>query len=235
MHSSEVSKGHAGLREFGTPADYLLIGVDGRRVILTNPTMSTRWLAALFVVAILDIIGVVAKPKMGRIYAAAVSYVANWVTFVAAVAHKLTFWNGAIVDFVGKAGCRNGEPPAISRYVQLSVPYMVGAGCPKPTIIGAALVNLFPEAIFIAANRSDFVVMADDEPGRFPFDDSALNVALPGWLSPAAAATVAESWFNFVRGFTRDMIGHGISSFLADVRARNVRETLPGFLIGVGL
>lgn len=231
MHFGEVNKSHAGSRKLGAPSNDLLIGVDGRRVILANSAVAGGRLAALLIVAILDIIGVVAKPKMGRIHAKAVSCVANRVALIAAMAHEPAFGDGAVMEFVGKARRCYGDSSAISYNVQLPVPLVVGASSPEPTVVRAALVNLVPKAIFVAANNPNSIVVPNDKAGRLSLNKSALRIVLPGWLSPAATTTVAESWFNFVRGFVRGKIGHGISSFLADVRARNVRETLPGFFV----
>ncbi len=163
VFSRKVSHCHAGLWKFDAPSNHLLIGEVRRWVILTNPAMSTRRLAALFVVAILDVIGVVAKPKMGRIYAAAVSYVANWVAFVAAMAYKLTFWNGAVVNFVGKTRRYNGDSSAISHHIQLPVPFVIGAGSPKPAVIRPTLVDLGPKTINARAEYPDFVVVPNNE------------------------------------------------------------------------
>lgn len=235
MHLGEVNKSHAGSREFRAPSNDLLIGVDGRWVILANPAVAGWRLAAIFVITILDIVSVVTKPKMGRIHAKAVGCVANWIAIIAAMTHKHTFGDGSVVDFVGNAMSFGRGAPVVSPDIELPVPVGASARYPRPTVVGAALVNFAPKASGDSLQDSHLVVVPRYKAHWLPFDKSAFRVVLSGWLSPAATATVAESWFNFVCGFTRDMIGHGISASCADVRARNVRETLPGFLIGVGL
>lgn len=189
VHSSEVSKGHAGLRELRAPGDDLLIGVDGRRVILANSAVAGGRLAALLIVAILDIIGVVAKPKMGRIYAKAVSCVANRVALIAAMAHEPAFGDGAVMEFVGKARRCYGDSFAISYNVQLPVPLVVGASSPEPTVVRAALINLFPKSVFVWAKYPYFVVMTNDKAHGAIGYVSALFVGLiRNWSNTVASA-----------------------------------------------
>ena len=231
VHSSEVDKSHAGLRELRAPGDDLLVGVDGRRVIFADHTMPWRAYSALLIVAILNVISVVTKPKMSRIHAEAVSYVSNRIALIAAMTHQHPFGNGSIVEFVRDTMGFGRSAPAISSDIDLSVSVRASARSPMPTVIGAALVNLCPKASSDGLQDSHFVVVSLDKAQRLPFDNTPFGVSISADRGQLSTTAVAKSWFNFVRGFVRGMLCHVSSSFQLFTVPRAISSSAVAFRV----
>lgn len=191
---------HTGERELSAPGGDSFIGIDRRWVIFIDSAMSWGRLAPVLIVAIFDVVSMIAKKKMGGIHAAAVSYIADWVAFVALVTDKHSIGDGAIVNLVRETRCLSWEPPAITFYVHLPIPRAIVAGSPKPTVVRATLVDLCPKTRFYRLPYSNSVVVSLYEAHRLPFDIPPLVVSLLGGLCPTTAAAFAQFYSGFVRG-----------------------------------
>lgn len=164
MHFCEGSHGHTRGCKLLSPGAHLVIREMCRWVFFALLAV-TRWRGAtVFGVAVQDIVGVSAEPKMSRIDATRV------VTIGAIVANQKADRDGAIVKLIRNSGCLTRMWLASRPGLQLTISVLVTATLPFPTVIRATLINLFPKAFFDSAYCSGLVVMTYNKAHWLAFD-----------------------------------------------------------------
>lgn len=134
---------------------------------------------------------------------------------VASVADKHSIRDGAVGKFIRYAmrWC-GGNAAASWSYCAVSI--LVAVREPLPAVIGAALVDLAPEAFGKRATRKGFALDA------MPNDESPL-AARELWFREGSATTALA---EFYRGIARGMIAHGNSLLSAVAHATERFQSL---------
>lgn len=117
---------------------------------------------------------------------------------IAAMTHKNIVGNWSMHKRVGESVCTNSAVTV----PKLPVTRELTRGRPFPTIIGAALINFLPEAIF-GRTLSVTVVMAFDEAHRLACYMSEASMAFLGYRGSLPTTAVAVTIGNVVRGIMR--------------------------------
>lgn len=208
---------HIACSELGTQSDDFLVSKCGVSVLFAT-TVVARWLAiATFVNRVMHVIRMRTCEQMRRINA-------RWIVAMMADAHAS--WDRAIVKFIRNAvstfTVRTGANKAVAKFI--------GAASPVPAFIWAALVNLFPEAIFDRSDRSKTRRVSHYKTNRLTFGVSKFGIAAFGdgrWLS-------ASAFTQFYRSIVWSMLAHVISPFMTSDHAGGRLQRCSGNSVDFG-
>ena len=91
-------------------------------------------------------------------------------------------------------------PTAFNLFPDNAVSIAVVISRPRPTVIGAALIDFLPKALFDRRSRPDVIVMPNDESKRLTLDVASLGFVTLGNWRGLAASTFAEFCWSLARG-----------------------------------
>ncbi len=218
---------HAGYRKLGAPSHDLLLCKESGRVFFAGLAVARGWPSSLFFVAVQYIVSVASQPEVSRVNTEPVGDVSWWVVCVARVADQRPIWDCSIMQRIGDTRRFFWMRIRACADLQLAVSVSILCAGPRPAIIWAALVNLFPEAISDGTQGSDLIVVTDDKSNRLPLDVTKLGVVS---LCNRGRLTTA-AFTEFYRRFVRGMIVHVVSPFLTTGHSVGLFAQSPRFFI----